>query len=298
MRSPSPPTARVVQVIEALCADEHPLTLADIVRRTGHSRATAHAVVTELCNREWVMRLPDGTYTTGSRLIGLAAGITRADHLTRRARPTLDALAGELGVDCFVARRVGDEIVIVDHRPRPDHTGADGTAAGSALPLRPPVCREFIAWEPAEVRAEWIAQAPVALRTRLGLALDAVRERGASIERMTDDHVAVLTALNSLERTAVPQGVRSQVGELLGHLTAIDYLPAELAAAAGERVAVVTVGAPVLDASGSVVASVVSCPNRSIAVPELDRIVAATRAAAEQLGAAPGTQRASASRNG
>lgn len=275
----------MVQIVEALCRSETPLSLADIVRRTGHSRATLHAVVTELCAQGWATRLPDGSYTTGTGLVALAWSLSRTDPLTRLARPTLAALSAELGIGCFVARRVGDEVVIIEHLPDDRvPAGADWPATGATLPLRPPVCREFIAWEPAPIRAEWIARAPATLRTRLGLALDAVRERGASIERMTDDHVAVMAALDSLERAHVPDGVRSQVGELLGQLTAIDYLPHELDDT-GPRVSVVTVGAPILDISGSATGSVVACPNRQVSRAELDSIVDATRTAAARLSA-------------
>ncbi|NED70556.1 IclR family transcriptional regulator, partial [Streptomyces sp. SID10244] len=80
-------------------------------------------------------------------------------------------------------------------------------------------CREFLAWETAEVRAEWIAQAPETTRTRLRLVLDVVAERGYSIERMTDDHVAMVDALSSLD--TMSDGLRAKVGDLLTELSVI-----------------------------------------------------------------------------
>ncbi|WP_240523992.1 IclR family transcriptional regulator [Gordonia polyisoprenivorans] len=278
-RPPSPPTARVVEIVEILGTADGPLSLADIVRRTGHSRATAHAILGELTARGWAMRLPDGNYSTGGRLVGLAVAISRADHLTRRAGPLLDALAEQLGLHCFLARRVGDEITIAVGSAPPGH--GPGSAAwltsDARMPLRPPVCREFLAWAPPAERASWIATAPASLRTRLTLVLDAVRERGASIERMTDDHVALMATLDSLK---VPAGVRVRVDELLEQISTIDYLPDELG---DDTIAAVTIGAPVFDAGGGVHASVVVCPGGRVDRTELDHLVDAARGCAAEL---------------
>ncbi|MGV9670010.1 MarR family transcriptional regulator [Gordonia sp. NPDC003504] len=270
-------------------ADDGPLTLADIVRRTRHSRATAHAVVSELAARGWVNRSGDGHFTVGPALGDLAMSIAHADPVSRFARPVLEDLAAELAMDCFVARRTGGEVTIVESvsttAPSRHH---EWPATGATMPLRPPVCREFVAWETPEARAAWIARAPAALRTRLGLALDAVRARGVAIERMTDEHVTLLTALDSLDSTDLPAGMRRQMGEILSHLTAIDYLSDELLDGADATISAVTVGAPVTDAAGSVIASVVVCPSGNLTPPELQRVVDAAQAAAGRLSAPRG----------
>ena len=106
-RSPSPPTGRTVEIVTVI-ADDGPLTLADIVRRTRHSRATAHAVVSELAARGWVNRTGDGHFTVGPALRDLAVSIAHADPVSRFARPVLEDLAAELvGTKYLVIKATG-----------------------------------------------------------------------------------------------------------------------------------------------------------------------------------------------
>ncbi|AZG45838.1 IclR family transcriptional regulator [Gordonia insulae] len=286
----SPPTARVISIVELLAGPDQPsLTLAEIVRQIGLSRATAHAIVGELVTRGWLVRDPtSGTYGLGPGFVTMARTAGDADHLGRWAGGAARELSDRTGFACFVARRTSpDAITVADHvvpDHLADHSGGRPTDAGEASPwfrfgqrirLRPPICREFIAWEPEDIRATWIAQAPEATRTRLRMVLDVIVERGYSIERMTDDHVAMVDALSSLD--SMSDRLRAKVGDLLTELSVIDYLPDEL----DGEIAAVTIGAPIIDASRRVVASIVACPNTTLSVGELDDLAAATRSAAD-----------------
>lgn len=287
-RSPSPPTGRVVRVVELLAdTADGTLSLAEIVRLTGLSRATAHAIVTELSVHGWVRRDPaDGTFDLGPRFLALARTAIRTDPLADIAGEPLRRLAAERSVGCFLAQLVDDDtITVVDHA-RPDDTTAPGNAdshplmtQGRRIRLRPPISREFIAWADADIRAAWLARAPEASRTRLAMVLDAIVERGYSIERLTPEHTAVIDALGALD--SVPGPLRTRVSDLLSELTTIDYLPGELI---GE-VSAVTVGAPIVD-DGRVVAAIVSCPNSTMPAADLIDLGAATRAAADTVTAA------------
>lgn len=290
-RSPSPPTARVISVVELL-ADAAPdaLTLAQIVRATGQSRATAHAILTEMADQGWALRHPaTGAFGLGPAFVSLAGKAAHADLLGTWGRQVITDLARTLGVPCFLARRLtADTITVAEHcLPTPDSDPVDSRRwfhPGREVRLRPPICREFIAWSAPEVRETWIERAAPASRTRLRLVLDDIRTRGYSIERMSSDHLAMIDALGSLDN--VSDALRIRVGDLLSELTVIDYLESELAATTPtEEVGVVTVGAPVFDAAGSVIASVVTCPNTLLTPGELGELAAATIAAAERIGA-------------
>ncbi|NDZ96058.1 helix-turn-helix domain-containing protein [Streptomyces sp. SID6673] len=280
----SPPTARVVSIIELLAEpDRQSMTLAEIVRQIGLSRATAHAIVGELVEHGWLFRDPaSNTYGIGPGFVALARSADNADHLSRWAGTAARELSERLSIPCFVARRTAPDSITVSEHAVPDHLTDDGDASpwfrhGQRIRLRPPICREFLAWETAEVRAEWIAQAPETTRTRLRLVLDVVAERGYSIERMTDDHVAMVDALSSLD--TMSDGLRAKVGDLLTELSVIDYLPDELTG----DVAAVTIGAPIRDANRGVVASIVACPNTTMTATELIAVADATRSAADRI---------------
>ncbi|MEE4023469.1 helix-turn-helix domain-containing protein [Gordonia sp. PKS22-38] len=273
----------MIRIIELLASPEQQaLPLAEIVRRTGLSRATAHAIVGELIDHGWVLRdVKTGAYTVGPAFAALARAAGSADNVARWASACARELSERFDMAAFVAQRIGSELITVtDHivpaRVR-DRDDSPWFRHGRQVRLRPPICREFIACESAETQAAWLAQAPDTIRPRLQTVLHTIAERGYSIERMTDDHVAMIEALGTLD--SVPDRLRSRVDDLLTELSAIDYLPAELEG----DVAAVTIGAPIFDSSGFVVASIVLCPNTTLSAVDLCTLAEETRAAASSI---------------
>ncbi len=287
-RQPSPPTRRAIAVVDAVVDavardPERRITLADIVRDTALSRATTHAIVAELVDLGWLRRDDEGVVTLGTGLLATATRALGTDRLTAAARPVLADLANALHTPVFLARRVDDARVTVveylwPHGAAP--ASPPGLPAGRRIALRPPICREFIAWESPAVQDRWIEQAPTGDRVRLRHVLPAVAERGYSIERVADEHRAMIDALTTM--SSVPAPLRDRVGELVSELSAVDYLPEELVGEVGAA----SVGAPVF-ADGHVVASVVACPSTTMSVDDLARIGATTVAAAALLKSIP-----------
>ncbi|GAB10277.1 putative IclR family transcriptional regulator [Gordonia araii NBRC 100433] len=251
-------------------------TLADIVRDTGLSRATAHAIVSELIDLGWLHRNDRGGITLGGSLLATASRALESDRLAAAARPVLADLVASLGIPAFLARRIDDStITVVEYaapRPRGDHQ-AQAFAVGRRIGLRPPICREFLAWEPDDTQVRWVERAPAGERARLRQALTAVAERGFSIERINDEHRAVIDALTTM--SSVPESLRQRVGALVSELSAVDYLPDELTGEVGA----VTVGAPVVE-DGRVIAAVVACPNATMPADDLRDIGSAAVEAA------------------
>ncbi|MEV0062484.1 helix-turn-helix domain-containing protein [Nocardia sp. NPDC050718] len=275
----SPPTQRVVKVLELL--SRHPadrLSLARIVREAGLSRATAHAVLTQLTADGWTVRDDDGCYGIGLRLLTVARRAEAAFPLRRTAAPHLRALCEHTGDPVFLAERDGESIVVTEVVGEPS---AGWIRAGRRLPLAPPVCREFVAWAPEPVRRAWLAAADPAHRDRLTRVLAEIRQRGYSVERLVDDSTPMLEVLAGLRDTPITAALRAQLGSVITELITIDYLPDEL----GRENAVVTLAAPVRDASGAVVAAVVSCPDARLSAAAVSALGAATVAAAEQISA-------------
>ncbi|WP_131734904.1 IclR family transcriptional regulator [Gordonia paraffinivorans] len=284
-RPASPPTARVVHIVELLAeSDRQSLTLAEIVRHTSLSRATAHAIVSELTARGWLSRDPgSGRYGIGPDFLALARKAGGADHLQRWAATETRALCDRFGIPFFVARRSSSDVLTLAAHAFPPHLTPGSEPHpwlrdGSRIRIRPPICREFVAFDPPADREAWVARASESSRTRLRVVLDVVAERGYSIERMTDDHVAVIEALGSLD--TMPETLRNRVGDLLTELSVVDYLPEELESAAADGIPVVTIGAPVFGENRRVVAAMVACPNTTLPLPELRTLAEATRASA------------------
>ena len=275
----SPPTHRVVQVISLL--SRHPaerLSLARIVRETPLSRATAHAVLTQLTADGWAIRDGDGNYGLGLGLLTVARRAETAFPLRRLALGPLREFAAAQGVPAFLAEREEGAVVVTEVAGVPP---LPWIRPGRRLPLAPPVVREFLAWAPDSERAAWLAAADPAHRDRLVAVLDAVRARGYSVERLADDSSPMLEALAALRNSPVTDPLRNRLGAMIADLITIDYLPDEL----GPENAVVTVAAPIFQGP-TVTAAVVACPDTRLSAQALTALGAATREIADSLTAA------------
>ncbi|MBO0852948.1 MAG: helix-turn-helix domain-containing protein [Nocardia sp.] len=267
---------RVVDLLSRRPA-EH-LSLARIVRETGLSRATAHAVLTQLTVDGWTVRDGDGNYGLGLGLLTLARRAESAYPLRRLALDPMRDFVAEQRIPIFLAERDSDAILITEIAGTPP---VRWIRLGRRLPLAPPVAREFIAWAPEPERAAWLADADPAHRDRLTRVLDAVRERGYSVERLADDSGPVLEVLAALRHSPVTDPLRNRLGSMITDLITIDYLPDEL----GAENAVVTVAAPVFDGD-RVAAAVVACPDSRLSANGLIELGAAVRSTAARITAA------------
>lgn len=276
----SPPTRRVVQTIELLSRNSvEQLSLARIVRATGMSRATAHAVLTQLTAEGWTVRDEDGNYALGLGLMTVARRAESAFPLRRLAGEAMRALAAAQQVPVFLAEREQDSIVITEIIGKPS---VHWIRSGRRMPFAPPVVREFIAWAPESERRAWLASADPLHRPRLTAVLAAIRTRGYAVERLADDSAPMLEALAGLRHSPVTDPLRHRLNAMITELITIDYLPDEL----GDNNAVVSVSAPIFDAAGTVIASVVACPDTHLPAAELLELAAATVATADEVTAA------------
>ncbi|WP_405498194.1 helix-turn-helix domain-containing protein [Nocardia sp. NBC_00511] len=270
----SPPTHRVVQAIELL--SRHPgeqLSLARIVRATGMSRATAHAVLTQLTADGWTVRDTEGNYGLGLGLLTVARRAEFAFPLRRLALGALRELSTTHRVPVFLAERERDAIVITEVIGSPS---VPWIRPARRMPFAPPVAREFVAWAPRSERDAWLAAADPAHRPRLAAVLDAIAERGYSVERLADESAPMLEALATLRHSPVTDPLRHRLSAMITELITIDYLPDEL----GEHNAVVSIAAPIFAADGTVIASLVACPDTNLSATRLHDLATATITAA------------------
>ncbi|WP_280314639.1 helix-turn-helix domain-containing protein, partial [Nocardia wallacei] len=113
---------------------EH-LSLARIVRDTGLSRATAHAVLTQLTADGWTARDDDGNYGLGLNLLTVARRAEAAFPLRRLAAEPMRALSARRRTPVFLAERDTDAIVITEVVGTPSVPWIRG---GGARPPPPP----------------------------------------------------------------------------------------------------------------------------------------------------------------
>lgn len=281
-QDPSPPTRRVIAVIELLAkASATPMTLAEICRELGITRSTAHAILATLCAHGWVLRDPlSGTYTLGSdfprpRPVNLP--------IIETLRGPLRQLCATLGMAVCVSEVSGGHIAVIASAA-PD-AGRAYVQAGQRLPFVAPFGREFVAWASAAAQQEWLdAAGPVndIYRARMPEVLGEIRHRGYGIERLSDPLLKVYAALLALEAGNVPDPVAVRLAGAVADLTVVDFLSDELAQI--EQFSLATISAPIFDQHGEVVMTVSAQPYKQLTVEQVHSIGDHVRGFAGQAG--------------
>lgn len=269
-QDPSPPTRRVIDVVELLVrASAAPLTLAEICRELGISRSTGHAILATLCACDWVVRDPlSGRYALGS---GFPHMPRINPAMSQMLRDPLRQLCAELGMAVCISEINGGHIAVIDS-VAPD--GAQPLVqAGQRLPFVAPFGREFVAWSPTADTQEWLdAAGPVhdVYRARMPKVLNEIQRRGYGIERLSDPLLKVYAALVALEGGNAPDPVAVRLAGAVADLTIVDFLPGELAQI--EQCALATISAPIFDRHREVVMTVSAQPYRQLTLEEVQRI--------------------------
>lgn len=253
-QSPSPPTERVLAILDLLAHEpERGSTLAQVVKTLSISHATAHAILSVLTEKDWVARDPQSaTYSVGPALITLGRRAATGQNIIRTR---LNKLATDIGKPVFVMHRSGRHLVVTET--------AGGTIAGVPtlgfrVPVIAPFAREFIAFDDADKQHAWIdalGEVSPQFRHRMRLVLKEIRSRGFSIERFSEVHDRVRTALHALsadpysnpdvadlEGAVVDGGghfdaVTVRLAAAIAELTNVDFVGRELNKLAAENIA-------------------------------------------------------------
>ncbi|WP_436774522.1 helix-turn-helix domain-containing protein [Yinghuangia sp. YIM S09857] len=196
-RSASPPTDRVVAVVELLAGEDRALSVADITATLGLSRSTVTAVLSGLESARWVRRLTDRGYVLGPGLLGVAGAVGRRVPLAEAAAVELAELTARTRCGATLCEVDGDALTFLAVEGGPGAFPV-GVAVGARLPLRPPAGAVLVAWRSRQEQTDWVARAPHALRPALLELLDLVRVCGAALWRPDTDHGPLLTLLHDV----------------------------------------------------------------------------------------------------
>jgi DNA-binding IclR family transcriptional regulator len=263
--SPSPPTRRALDVVEFLARHhDEAIRLSDVVRQVGINQATAHSILSELCARGWASRDPaDKTFSLGPVVATLAVSIDESRPRTHAARAAALKLADDTNFGVSVSERAGDGLMITfTASPGGIWTGS----AGERIPFAAPFGPAFAAWDSAEERSAWSRRSGVTdpvLATRLDEYLALTRERGFSIERITESLAQAMQMMTNLHADALSDSLRSQISQVLGEMTAAAGV-SSVAHDRGATEPVSAMAAPVTDSRGRVVLNICVHPFRPL----------------------------------
>lgn len=111
---------RALDVLDCMGGVGRPLGVSDIARRTGHSKATVHHVLSTLLSRRYVMQDPyTSLYRLGWALYELGSSVVRDVEFTKAARPFLDLLAAETGESILLGILDDDAVLYLDRGESP-----------------------------------------------------------------------------------------------------------------------------------------------------------------------------------
>jgi DNA-binding IclR family transcriptional regulator len=261
----------VLDVIELLAAPtEDRLRFSDVARELGLTQATAHAILTTLCDRGWVNRDPiDKTFSLGPALAVVATRVQTARPLAHSARITALNLAGEFGYATSVVERVGDSLVITAF----ENAGRRSSGApGERIRYAPPFGVAFAAWDTDEEQRAWIQRGAAtnsALAARLEAVLAHTRDRGFDVDCTTPALTRAAQVVGTLPSDGLPAHVREITDQLLAEFTTIGFLSDD---APRRAQPVATIAAPVFDHHGRVTMIVAVHPLQDLTRKRIDSI--------------------------
>ena len=96
-RAGSPPTDRVVTIVELLAEQSEPSSVASIASRLELNRSTVTSILLALERAGWAARQPDRRYTLGPGLLGVAEAVRESLPLSERFTEALGELAHRAG---------------------------------------------------------------------------------------------------------------------------------------------------------------------------------------------------------
>ncbi|MDT5047225.1 MAG: hypothetical protein QOG75_3088 [Mycobacterium sp.] len=262
----------MLDVVELLAGSgKDRLRFSDVVRELGLTQATAHAILTTLCDRGWANRDPvDKTFSLGPALAVVAARVDSARPLAHTARTAALQLADELGYATSVVERVGDSLVITAFE---DAGRQSGGAPGDRIRYAPPFGVAFAAWDTDEQQRAWIQRSAATnakLARRLEEVLARTRERGFDVDCTTPALTQAAQVVGTLPSDGLPDHVREITDQLLVEFTTIGFLSDDDTARQAQPVA--TIAAPVFDHRGRVAMIVAVHPLQALTRKRIDSI--------------------------
>jgi len=187
--APVPAVKRALGVLELLVHEGKPMTLTEIVERTGIPTASCHAIIHTLEEEDYVQRKTEGRslyWEPTLALYHLGALIVSRYGVRDIARPYLRELSEELGLPAHLGILVGGDVVYVEKAATSSFIQFD-TYAGKRVPFgRTALGRAIVSAMPESARGDLVEPRDRSLRKaiRQAEADGFAREDGEEMEEI------------------------------------------------------------------------------------------------------------------
>lgn|GEM_PF-2352521 len=284
----SPPTLRVISIIELLAGHDGSLTSAEIADALSLSRSTAGAILSTLDAHGWVRRLPDLSYEVGP----VPPQLFRRPYAVQdpaAMHDELGRLAARVGCGAALTRVDRDDLVFVavvgDQALIPA-----GIRAGTRIPLLPPAGAAVIAHSAPARQQAWLARGAVERREEFRTVLEILRTTGSCVWGLDSGAISALQVLSEVVSHLIEHPARTDLrGRVLGLLATIGGRAYDRPTLDSDAPLPLSyLSAPVLDRSGNAMLELQIGPLRpSVGRRERQRYLAELTAAARRIGNLP-----------
>jgi DNA-binding IclR family transcriptional regulator len=191
----SPQTERVIAVLNLLTVDSsgEGVTLSEIARRLGLSKATCYPMLEALVDAGFLSRHPARkTFHLGPALVAVGAAAARRNPRRERASEAMIRLGHQLGLTCWLYAPDGAHLRVIDQAWHSRKTNPI-LRVGEHFDFRPPTGAVIVAWGGQQSVEEWLDRGAVVgeMRDSYLARLQQVRDRGyaISLEQMAIDEL-------------------------------------------------------------------------------------------------------------
>ncbi|HEX7095367.1 MAG TPA: helix-turn-helix domain-containing protein [Acidimicrobiales bacterium] len=211
---PSPPTDRVVRVLNLLVGLDQGATVTEIAQQLGLNRSTCSAILATLEQRGWVTRHHARTYSLGDGLLSLAEAARSRLPILQPAASILERLTERTGYRATLSRADGEHLTIIA-ASGPSPAGGPSRGLGNRVPMHPPFGTAIAAWLPDADRARWMDRSDLTAQDRAELDryLDAIRRNSFSARPFDPANQPALALIQDLVSTLGSVGDQSELRE-------------------------------------------------------------------------------------
>ncbi|BCI80532.1 IclR family transcriptional regulator [Mycobacterium sp. SMC-18] len=290
-RVDSPPTDRVVAVLEFIATEAEPVSVAAMASRLELSRSTVTSILAALSKAGWVSRQPDRRYRLGPGLLRLAGAVQSQLTPSEAFSHVLAELADRVGCAVSLALVDQTEMTMVGVAAGPGQVPA-GVDTGARLPMTAPLGVSVMAYRNKQSQHDWIDTAPAAHRPVLQALLRQVRRSGVAVFGADGAALEILEVVGEVVGLLAEHprsgALRQRLFQFLSRLSARPYTTEELAADAALSISYLS--APVFDRGGNAVYELqIGCLRSQVSRAERDEYVREIRSTAATLTELTGT---------
>lgn len=234
-------TDKLLSVLTAFESERRPLALTEIATIAGIPVSTAHRLVGELTEWQFISRAANGRYQLGLRVWEMAQNVGR--QLRDTAKPFVQDLFSLTRETSHIVIRDGNEVVYIE-RVYDTRRAPQSTRVGGRLPMHTTaVGKVILAFEEPWVRSAYLdlELAPATNQTitdarRLAAELDRTRERGFATTsgEQSIDTCSIAVPVFHTGRIGAALGIvvpPERAGTLVKHLPALKAVSKRIEAA-------------------------------------------------------------------